>query len=137
MTADAEIRRAIAQFAQYLDERRWVEWSGLFTEQATFQHVSGRAAILAFMRAGELATMPDLFRKHVTTNLVITITDTGARVESDLVLHERLGPGPWIMRLGRYTDAMVPAAGGRWQFSDRQLAWTANGLDRWEAGQGD
>ncbi len=137
MTAEHEIRRTIAEFAQYLDERRWVEWSELFTEQATFQHLSGRAAILAFMQGEELATMPELFRKHVTTNLVITISDADAQVDSDLVLHERLGEGPWILRMGRYTDVLVPVAGGRWRFSDRQLAWTANGLDRWDAGQGD
>lgn len=137
MTADSQIRRTIAQFAQYLDERRFVEWSELFTEDATFQHLSGRAEILAFMQGDELGTMPDLFRKHITANLIISATEAEAAVESDLILHERLGTGPWILRHGKYTDRLVPAADGRWRFADRQLRWTANGLDVWRAGEGD
>jgi hypothetical protein len=137
MSADNQIRRTIAQFSQYLDERRFLEWSELFTERATFQHISGRAAILAFMRGEELATMPDLFRKHVTTNLIITFGDDEACVESDLVLHERLGKGPWILRMGKYVDRLAPSPDGRWLFADRQLSWTANGLDKWDAGKGE
>ena len=56
---------------------------------------------------------------------------------SDLILHERLGTGPWILRMGRYTDRLVPAPDGRWLFADRQLTWTANGLDTWRAGESD
>ena len=136
MSADQQIRRTIAQFAQYLDERRFVEWSELFTADATFQQLAGRGSILAFMQADELATMPDLFRKHVTTNLIITTLAAAATAESDLILHERLGSGPWILRMGKYTDRLVRAHGGRWLFADRQLAWTANGLDNWRAGEG-
>jgi len=137
MAAESQIRRTIARFAQYLDERRFAEWSELFTQDAVFQHLTGRGAILAFMRAEELATMPDLFRKHVTTNLIITLGANEAHVESDLVLHERLGKQPWILRMGKYIDDMVPGPGGRWLFASRQLEWTANGLDKWDAGQGD
>jgi hypothetical protein len=137
MAAEEQIRRTIAQFAQYLDERRFAEWGELFTQDGVFQHLTGRGAILAFMRGGELATMPDLFRKHVTTNLVITLGEDAAHVESDLVLHERLGQQAWILRMGKYIDDMVPGPGGRWLFARRQLEWTANGLDKWAAGQGD
>jgi hypothetical protein len=137
MAAESQIRRTIAQFAQYLDERRFAEWSELFTQDAVFLHLTGRSEILAFMRGGELATMPDLFRKHVTANLVITLGEHDAHVESDLVLHERLGRQPWILRMGKYIDDMVPGPGGRWLFASRQLEWTANGLDKWDAGRGD
>jgi SnoaL-like domain len=127
MPAD-QIRRTIAQFAHYLDERRWAEWGELFTDDATILHLSGRSSILAFMQAEELGTMPDLFRKHDTTNLIITSSGTEAAVVSDLILHE------WLLRMGKYTDRLVPAPDGRRLFADRRLAWTANGLDTWRAG---
>jgi len=123
---EGEIRRTLAEFGQYLDERRFDEWAALFTEEATFQHLTRRSEILAFMLQDELATIPELFRKHDTTNIVITLNGDQAHVESDLVLVERLGDNPWDFRFGKYIDEMVRE--DRWLFANRQLLWTANGL---------
>jgi hypothetical protein len=141
MSADSQIRRTIAQFGQYLDERRFAEWAALFTEDAAFQHLTGgRAEIQAHMETEELARLPELYRKHAAVNPIIDIGNGAAHAETDLVLYERLGAGPWILRMGKYTDDLVPGPDGPdgpWLFANRQLAWTANGLDRWQAGEGD
>lgn len=135
MNDEGEIRRTIAEFGQYLDERRFEDWSQLFTEDATFEGRKDRSAILALILGAELATMPALFRKHVTSNVIINLDGDKANVVSDLVLFERLGDGPWIFRFGKYVDDMV-RSGGRWLFMERQLSWTANGLDVHVAGEG-
>jgi 3-phenylpropionate/cinnamic acid dioxygenase small subunit len=135
MNDEAEIRRTLAEFGQYLDERRFDEWSQLFAEDAIFMRLQRRDAIRSFMLGEELATMPELFRKHVTSNLVIKLEGDRAHVESDLVLFERLGGGPWILRFGKYIDDMVRDV-DRWRIQERQLSWTANGLDVHRAGEG-
>ena len=128
MSAEESIRRSIAAFGQYLDERRFEEWSSLFTEDAVFQHVRTRSEILAFMLGEELATIPELFRKHLTSNLIIDVNGNKAHVESDLVLFERMGELPWVFRFGKYLDDMV-CIGEQWLFQNRQLVWTADGLE--------
>jgi 3-phenylpropionate/cinnamic acid dioxygenase small subunit len=126
LSDEGEIRRTLAEFGQYLDQRRFEEWAALFTEDATFQHLERRQVILDFMLTEELATIPELFRKHDTTNVVITLSGDTAHVESDLVLFERLGNRPWEFRFGKYIDEFVRE--DRWLFANRQLHWTANGL---------
>jgi len=126
MNDEGEIRRTLAEFGQFLDERRFDEWAQLFTEDATFMGVQPRGEILTMMLGGELATIPELFRKHVTSNAVIRLDGARAHVESDLVLFERLAEAPWIFRFGRYIDDFVRE--DRWRFHERQLIWTANGL---------
>jgi 3-phenylpropionate/cinnamic acid dioxygenase small subunit len=127
MSDEDGIRRTLAAFGQCLDERRFDEWSQLFLEDAVFLHLRGRATILKFMLGEELATIPELFRKHVTENAIITVDGDRAHVESDLVLFERLGEGSWVFRFGKYLDEMT-LHDGRWLFAERQLVWTANGL---------
>jgi 3-phenylpropionate/cinnamic acid dioxygenase small subunit len=125
---EGEIRRTIAEYCQYMDERRFEEWSRLFAEDARFQTTRQRGAILSLILGEELATVPDLFRKHVATNLIIDLDGDSAHVVSDLVLFERHDGGPWILRFGKYADKMV-RQGKRWLFQERQVIWTANGLE--------
>jgi hypothetical protein len=121
------IRDTHARFCQYLDERRFGEWSELFALDGTFQGTVGRAEILAAIERGGLARRPRLLRKHVTANFIIGLDGDRARVESDLVLYEREGEGEFLVRLGKYTDRMV-RTDGRWLFENRDLEWTANPL---------
>ncbi len=52
------IRRTASEFCMFLDERRFKEWSEVFTEDGRFGHLESRAAILALIEGDELATYP-------------------------------------------------------------------------------
>jgi hypothetical protein len=45
LSDDDEIRRTFAEFCQFLDDRRFEDWANLFTEDAVFNRLSGRATI--------------------------------------------------------------------------------------------
>jgi hypothetical protein len=124
---EAMIRDTHARFCQYLDERRFVEWSELFAPEGTFQGIRTRDEILAAIERGGLARRPELLRKHITANFIIGLDGDRADVESDLILYEREGEGEFLIRTGKYTDRMV-REGERWLFENRDLEWTANAL---------
>lgn len=128
MSTQDEIRRTLAEFGRFLDERRFAEWSELFDEDAIFGETRGRAAILARMLEGELATKPELFRKHATVNSTIVVDGDRATAVSDLLLFERGPDDQWLMRFGLYEDTLLQA-GARWLIQRRQLSWTANPID--------
>jgi hypothetical protein len=124
---EESIRRTLARFCHYLDERRFAELSDLFVPDGRFGRATGRSAILAMMTRGGLASSSDLFRKHLTGNVVIELEDDIAAVDSDLVLFERRGEQPWELRFGAYRDTLTRVE-HQWLFAARQLTWTANGL---------
>lgn len=126
MSDELEIRNTSARFCQYLDGRRFDEWSQLFTPDADFQGTIGREQILAEMLKGGLARRPELFRQHNTSNLIIELSGDEAHVESDLLIVEHEGDGPCLLRTGRYLDRMVRTGDGRWRFAQRLLDWTTN-----------
>jgi ketosteroid isomerase-like protein len=128
VSSQDEIRRTLAEFGRFLDERRFTEWSELFTDEATFGETAGRATILAKMLEGELATQPELFRKHATVNSTILVEGDHATAVSDLLLFERETDGAWLMRFGLYEDTLRQV-GDRWLIQRRQLSWTANPID--------
>ncbi|AMM20018.1 hypothetical protein AX769_07380 [Frondihabitans sp. PAMC 28766] len=126
------VRRTLALAGRYLDDRRFDEWSGLFAPDGVFHDgdadpVTGRDEILRRIRGGGLANDPELFRRHVTCNEIIDYDGYSARVESDLVIHERQGEGPWGLRLGRYSDVLEIVA-DQWLFRKRRITWVVNGL---------
>jgi len=127
MTDEEGVRRTMALFCQYLDERRFAEFSDLFSADGVFGRATGPAAILEMMSGGGLARRPELFRKHLCGNIVIEVHDAQAEATSDLVLFERDGEQPWQLRFGSYHDVLV-RQGEAWLFLNRQLTWTANGL---------
>jgi hypothetical protein len=120
MTDDEGVRRTIAEFCQYLDDRRFEDWSNLFTSDGEFQHLAGREAILSYIQNEELATIPELTRKHMVANVVVDISGDEARATSDLVMVDRMADGPWKIRVGDYTDHLV-RDGERWLFTKRVL----------------
>jgi ketosteroid isomerase-like protein len=124
MTDEDQIRNTLARFCQTLDDRRFKDWSDTFTEDGVFGRSTGRAAILSMIEKGELATMPELRRKHTVTNSIITVQGDTADAVSDLAMYDRLGDdAPWIVRVGRYTDRLARQADGSWLFTHRTLEW--------------
>jgi SnoaL-like domain len=116
-----QIRNTLARFCQYLDDRRFVEWSQTFAEDGRFGERVGRDTILKWIQGAELATRPELKRKHAVMNASVEIHGDRARSESDLVMFDQVGDGPWSIRVGRYTDELVRQPNGEWLFSTRNL----------------
>lgn len=126
MSDEEQIRRTLAEFCVFLDERRFREWSDLFTEDGVFcDHVT-REAIYTWISGDELATKPELKRKHTVHNVLIDVSGDEARATADLVMFDKTGDSPWFILTGKYTDHLV-RDDGRWRFRNRQLALLASG----------
>lgn len=124
---DAELRNTLARFCRYLDARQFERVGELFAPNGRMGRTVGRDKIIEALRRSGLARNPGLFRKHLTGNIVLTVTPGTATAECDLVLFERQAEGAWELRTGVYHD-VLERVDGRWLFADRQLTWTANGL---------
>lgn len=122
------IREVMAEYCYHLDERRFVEMAGLFTENGTwetaFGTATGRANIAALAaslgKPGEALTR----RVHYVTNIVIKLDGDRASVRSNWVQVDNSAPnsglGPKIGSGGGYADAMV-RQGDRWFFQHRKI----------------
>ncbi|MSQ28993.1 MAG: nuclear transport factor 2 family protein [Dehalococcoidia bacterium] len=129
MSNDEEkIRRTLAEYCQHLDNRHFEEYAGTFTEDGVLDIHDGRAAILSWIKEGALATRPELRRKHATTNLVIDVTGDTAHVQSDCVMFDAIGDGPWaIMNQWRFDDQMQ-RVGDRWLIKSRKFIRDLGGV---------
>jgi hypothetical protein len=116
-----EIRNTLARFCQFLDDRRFEEFSQTFAEDGAFGERAGRAAIFEWISHAELATRPELKRKHAVTNAIVEVLGDRAISTSDLVMFDQVGDGPVTIRVGRYTDELVRQPDGAWLFSKRNL----------------
>jgi ketosteroid isomerase-like protein len=125
MTDEDSIRNTLARFCQTLDSRQFEAWAATFTPDGVFGRSNGRAAILSMILGGELATQPELRRKHTVTNAIIVVDGDTAAVTSDLVMFDQVGDTPWTIRVGRYTDQLARQSDGSWLFTHRQLNWVA------------
>jgi hypothetical protein len=121
MTDADQIRNTLARFCQYLDQRRFEEWSQTFTEDGVFGERRGRAEILHWILQGELATRPELNRRHTVVNSIIDVQGDRAEAVSDLIMYDQVGDGPWTIRVGRYFDELVRQPDGIWLFKQRRL----------------
>jgi 3-phenylpropionate/cinnamic acid dioxygenase small subunit len=122
MTDEEAIRQLVARFCQLLDDRRFKEWSDLFTEDGIFGARTSRAEILESISGGALARNPGLRRKHTVSNVVIQVTGDTAEAVCDLVMFDLVEGGGCSIRLGRYDDRLVRQPDG-WLFSERRLTW--------------
>ena len=121
MTDADQIRNTLARFCQLLDDRRFVEWSETFTEDGIFGERVGRATILKWIQGAELATRPELKRKHTAVNSIIDVQGDRASATTDLVMYDKVDDSPWSIRIGRYYDELVRQPSGDWLFSKRRL----------------
>ena len=119
------IRNIVARYSHCLDDRRFQEWSETFTEDGVFGARIGRSAIYENILGGELATIPELQRRHIVTNLEIMVHGDEADAVSDLLMYDKRGGGDWTLRVGRYYDTLRRQPDGTWLFSVRRLEWIA------------
>ncbi|GAB3872841.1 hypothetical protein GCM10029964_011960 [Kibdelosporangium lantanae] len=117
-----EIRNTIARNNHALDDRRYDDCVRTYAPDGVIAGRRGHAAIREFMNHQELATRPDLERRHVNTNIAITVAGDVAEAVSDLLIHDRVADGPWTLTaVGRYTDTLARQADGSWLFTERKL----------------
>jgi ketosteroid isomerase-like protein len=117
-----EIRYTIAQNNLALDDRRYDDCVRTYAEDGMIAGRRGHAAIREFINGQELATNPDLQRRHVNTNLAIDLDGDTAVVVSDLLIYDKIADGPWTLTaVGRYRDRLARQDDGRWLFIERSL----------------
>jgi hypothetical protein len=68
-----EVRNTLARFCQFLDDRRFEEFSQTFAEDGSFGERVGRVAIFEWISHAELATRPELKRKHAVMNVIVEV----------------------------------------------------------------
>ncbi|MGH2366439.1 MAG: nuclear transport factor 2 family protein [Chloroflexota bacterium] len=127
MTDEEGIRRTLARYCQLLDGRRFHEWSQLFVEDATWNGNRTRTAIFESISKGALAAHPELRRKHVCTDIVISVEGAAAHAESDFIMYDAVNPADaWhVAAWGKYFDRLLKRDGS-WLFSERELVSSSN-----------
>ena len=121
-----EIRRTLALYSRFNDEKDSAAWSELWTENGAVTDRSGtyvgRAAIKRFVD-GINEKNPDRDTLHFCANPLITLDGDTARAYTDIVFVSRpTNPlGPWVLgNVNHYTDRLV-RSGSRWLFEDRRI----------------
>jgi 3-phenylpropionate/cinnamic acid dioxygenase small subunit len=129
MSSAEPIRRLLARYCQYLDDRRYADWTALFAADAVWtirdQTMRGRAEMTAYMER-LIRDRPRWRTRHTCGNLVIDLEPEGTRahVTSDLAMLARNGDEPWrVVTLGRYDDQVEQTSDrvNEWQFRERRL----------------
>lgn len=115
------IRNTFARYCQALDERRFEDWTRVFTPDGQFNDHIGRQAIMDYINGAALAKNPALKRKHAHLNIAINrIGEAEAESESDFLMFDKNGDGPWVLAgVGKYTDLLVRQPDGEWLIKKR------------------
>ena len=123
MRDEEQIRLTLALYSRFNDYKDEEAWTLLYAPDAVVvarggQEWHGRNAIRAFMRdintrQGQRDTC------HLSGNVVIAIDGDTARLDADMLFHERATvDGPWRnSQLNRYTADLARAHSGNWLFT--------------------
>jgi 3-phenylpropionate/cinnamic acid dioxygenase small subunit len=124
MTEEEKIRKTMAMFCHALDDRRFQDWANTFEVNGAFgTRAKSRAEILEWISGAELATVPELSRKHSVSNIVLEVKGDVCEATSDLVMYDKYPDKPWTIRVGKYSDTLARQADGQWLFRQRNLEW--------------
>ncbi len=121
LVAENEIRNLVAQYAQYTDDTRIQEWTGLFVEDARMeaggQPLEGRPALTEWI-TGVTSSMK---LRHIMGGVTVVLDSaTEAHGAADMILLAAV-EGSWItVGAPRYVDRYVKTDGG-WRFTERIL----------------
>jgi hypothetical protein len=116
------ISKTIALNNLALDDRRFEDCIATYAADGSIAGRTGHAAIREFILAQDLATRPELQRRHVNTNIAIDLHGDEADAVSDLLLYDRVADGPWtLVSVGRYRDSFARQPDGTWLFTRRRL----------------
>ncbi|MBV9322535.1 MAG: nuclear transport factor 2 family protein [Chloroflexi bacterium] len=128
----SRVRELLARYCQLMDDRRYAEWSQLFTADGIWalggKEHHGPAEAKAYMDQ-LLRDRPQRRTRHFNTNLLIELDGTQGRVTSDYaVLSSEPEGAAWtVVFIGRYFDRVVRKADSSgWQFAERRLGTAAD-----------
>jgi 3-phenylpropionate/cinnamic acid dioxygenase small subunit len=120
-----DIRELLAQYCFLLDDYQLTEFAALFAEDGTWSsrngEATGRAAIEQLLRELVPVPGPGTRRRHLTTNILITLHGDKAMVRSYFMVVRDSRGGPAIAVAGRYEDEVI-CHDGRWLFKSRRLS---------------
>lgn len=131
------IQQLRARYCQYLDDGRWEELTGLFTDDGAFIGLStarGKAAMLEFFPKLNASTVTSWW--HFSSNETIDLDGSTATGETWL-LQPCVVDGQAQIAAGRYRDTMVKNDDGTWLFTERRVSfffWSAL-AEGWDAGR--
>lgn len=124
LLAREAIRELLAEYCFRLDAHELRALGALFEADGRWISRNGEATgpegIAAFLGRLVPPPGPGTRRKHLTTNVVIALKGTVARVTSNFLVVRDTDAGPVIAVAGTYRD-VVAAAGDRWLFRRREL----------------
>lgn len=116
------ICKTIARNNLALDDRRFEDCIATYTPDGSIAGHTGHAAIREFMLGQDLATRPELQRRHVNANIAIELHGAEANAVSDLLVYDKVAGGPWALAaVGRYHDSFARQPDGTWLFTRRSL----------------
>lgn len=131
-----ELQQLRARYCQYLDDGRWEDLTGLFTEDGAFIGLStarGKAEMLEFFPKLNATTVTSWW--HFSANETLELDGDTATGETWL-LQPCVVEGEAQIAAGRYRDRMSKGSDGVWRFDERHVGfffWSS--LDQgWAAG---
>ena len=96
------ICKTIARNNLALDDRRFEDCIATYTPDGSIAGHTDHAAIREFMFGQDLATRPELQRRHVNSNIAIELHGEEADAVSDLLVYDKVADGPWaLVAVGR------------------------------------
>jgi SnoaL-like domain len=124
MSAEQEIRRTLALYPKYVDDRDSDGFASLFAEDGKIHSSSGEfvgpSEIKQFLEDLYATRPPDRQFKHIWSNSVITINGDTAESVSDILVFECFAGHPWFMNIvARHRDKLARQTDGRWLFTEK------------------
>jgi hypothetical protein len=119
------IREVLAEYCFRLDDGRFAEMAGLFTENGTWDTAFGRAtgrAAIAELAQGIRAQAGEQRPRgvHLVTNISIALDGATAQVRSNWTVVQNSPDGPKVGSGGAYRDELVKEHGA-WLFRYRKI----------------
>ena len=118
--AENDVRRTLAEYCQTLDDGRFDEWAGLFTDDVAFtvmgHRLEGPDAVRAFVEPTQQAADRG---RHMLSEPVIDIDGDTARATTDYAF---IAQNHRIMSAGRYHDVLRRES-GRWRIAVREIVF--------------
>lgn len=124
LLAREAIRELLAQYCFLLDDHDLTAFAALFEQGGHWISRNGNAngpdAIAVLLSGLVPAPGPGTRRKHLTTNIVISLNGPVAQVKSNFLVIRDTAAGPAVAVAGTYRD-IVACTGSRWLFRRREL----------------
>jgi 3-phenylpropionate/cinnamic acid dioxygenase small subunit len=118
--SEADIRRTLAEYCQLMDDGRWDEWVGVFTDDVVFgvmgQVCRGPEEVRGFVEPNQ---QEDARGRHLLSEPLITVDGDAATATTDYAF---VAKNMTVMSAGRYYDTLRDD-GDRWRIAEREIVF--------------